>query len=65
MKIFKSYTFVWWQIGILKIALLAIGAIIGSYWHNFFRDNLITLIVIAVIAGVCMAYAALKQSSVN
>jgi hypothetical protein len=34
---FKSYIFTWWQIGIFKLALLAIGIAIGSYWHIFFR----------------------------
>jgi len=58
---FKSYTFTWWQIGIFKLALLAIGIAIGSYWHNFFSDYLVPLIIIAVIASVYIMFISLKQ----
>ena len=61
MKLFKSYTFTWWQIGIFKLALLAIGAAIGAYWYGFFGDYLAILIVVAVIAGAYIAYAAFNQ----
>src|SRR5665648_761253 len=54
--IFKSYTFTWWQIGIFKLALLAIGAAIGAHWHEFFGASLTTLIIIAVIAGFYIAF---------
>jgi uncharacterized membrane protein len=59
--IFKSYTFTWWQIGIFKLALLAFGAAIGAYWHDFFGANLTALIIIAVIASVCIVFTSLKQ----
>ena len=61
MKLFKAYTFSWWQMGVLKLALLAIGAAIGAYWHEFFGANLTTLIIIAAIATVYTMYLALKQ----
>lgn len=59
--IFKSYTFTWWQIGIFKLALLAIGAAIGAHWYEFFGASLTTLIIIAVIAGFYIAFICLKQ----
>jgi hypothetical protein len=58
---FKLYIFTWWQIGILKMALLAIGVAIGSYWHDFFRAYLIPLIIIAVVSSVYIMFASLKQ----
>ena len=58
---FKSYTFTWWQIGIFKLALLAIGIAIGSYWHIFFRAYLVPLIIIAIIASVYIMFVSLKQ----
>lgn len=61
MNLFKSYTFTWWQIGILKWALLAFGAAIGAYWHDFFGANLTTLIITAIIASAYIMYASLKQ----
>jgi len=61
MKLFKSYTFSWWQMGVFKLALVAIGAAIGAYWHEFFGAYLTALIVIAVIAGAYIMYVSLKQ----
>jgi hypothetical protein len=60
MKIFKSYTLTWQQIGIFKLALLAAGAAIGAYWHEFFGANLLVLVVIAVVAGLYVAFVTLK-----
>ena len=61
MNLFKSYSLTWWQMGILKLALLAMGAAIGAYWHEFFGANLVLLVVIAAIAGAYIMYATLKQ----
>jgi hypothetical protein len=61
MKFFKSYTFTWWQIGIFKLALLALGVAAGAYWHQFFGPNVIILILIAVVASAYILFAAMKQ----
>ena len=61
MNLFKSYTFTWWQIGILKLALLSLGAVIRAYWYDFFRANLIAFIIIAIIASVIIMFISLKQ----
>jgi len=58
---FKSYTFTWWQIGIFKLALLAIGVAIGSYWSEFFKNYLVLLIIIAVIASLYIMSVSFKQ----
>ncbi len=62
MNLFKSYTFTWWQIGILKLALLSLGAVIGAYWHDFFGANLTAFIIIAIIASIIIMFIALKQA---
>ena len=61
MNPFKSYTFTWWQIGVFKLAMLAIGCAIGAYWHEFFGSILTVLIVIAVVASIHVIYVAMKQ----
>lgn len=58
---FKSYTFTWWQIGIFKLALLAIGVAIGSYWSEFFKNYFVPLIIIAVIASLYIMVISFKQ----
>jgi hypothetical protein len=61
MNPFKAYTLTWWQIGIFKLALLAIGVAVGAYWHELFASSLTVLIVIAGVAGAYIAYVTLKQ----
>ena len=61
MNPFKSYTFTWWQIGVFKLALLAIGVAIGAYWHQLFEANLVALLVVAILASAYIAYVSLKQ----
>lgn len=61
MNPFKSYTYAWWQIGIFKLALLAIGAAGGAYWHEFFGSYLTALIVVAVVASLYTMYVSFSQ----
>ena len=39
MNIFKTWTFKWWEVSLLKISLLSLGIILALY----FRDHLIGL----------------------
>ncbi|MBS3902945.1 MAG: hypothetical protein KGZ30_01050 [Anaplasmataceae bacterium] len=34
MKIFKNRTFSWWEVGLIKICLLSLGIILGTYFYN-------------------------------
>ena len=60
-NLFKNYTFTWWQIGVFKLALLAIGVVIGAYWYEFWNSYLTALIVIAVVTSSYIMYISLKQ----
>jgi len=60
-NLFKNYTFTWWQIGVFKLALLAIGVVIGAYWYEFWNSYLPALIVIAIITSSYIMYISLKQ----
>jgi hypothetical protein len=40
MKIFKTWTFRWWEIGLIKLCLLSLGIILTIYFYDF----LITLL---------------------
>ena len=61
MKIFKSYTYKWWQMGIFKLALLAIGVIFGSFFPEFFQTYLTLFISIAVVASIYVIYISLRK----
>ncbi|EKD47370.1 MAG: hypothetical protein ACD_66C00095G0002 [uncultured bacterium] len=35
MKIFRAWTFKWWEVGLIKVCLLSIGLILGIYFHQY------------------------------
>jgi hypothetical protein len=49
MTLFRSVTFTWWQVGLLKMSLLSLGVVVGSTWPDLFvgwRDLLAILFVV-------------------
>jgi hypothetical protein len=61
MSIFKNYTFTWWQAGIFKVCLLALGIAIGSNWPHIFAPVTLLLVIIAIVSGVYLAYLSFKK----
>lgn len=61
MKIFISRTFTWWQVGILKLALLSLGAAIGAFWSDFFGANIGILLAIAIVLSVYLIYISFRN----
>ena len=53
MNLFKSITLKWWQTGVFKWGMLAVGIAVGAYWHSLFGGFLPELIG---IAAVCLGY---------
>jgi len=61
MNIFKSYTYTWWQVGILKLALVTVGIFIGSYWPGVWIKLMTPVALIAILASAYTVYISLKQ----
>lgn len=61
MKLFTSYTYTWWQIGIFKLALLSIGILIGTHWNDWFGTNMLAVGIVAALATTYITYVSLKQ----
>ncbi len=53
MNRFKDFTMKWWQAGLFKIGMLALGIAVGAYWHGLFIGFLPALIALAAL---CLAY---------
>lgn len=53
MNIFKTFTLKWWQAGVLKAGLLALGIVIGAGWPALFADYCLWL---AALAAICIGY---------
>lgn len=61
MNPFHDYTFQWWEVSILKFALLLFGIAIGAYWSDIFTDWIVLIFILALILGIYSSYAAFKQ----
>lgn len=61
MNIFKTASYSWWQIGLLKFALLSIGLAIGAYWPAVFLPYAVWLAALGALLGLYLAYAWIKQ----
>ena len=35
MQIFKTWSFPWWEIGLIKLCLLSLGIILALYFYNY------------------------------
>jgi len=56
MNIFTSTRFTWWQLGILKWAILFFGIAIGSYWPEVFAPYALLLLGVGIIAGIYLGF---------
>ncbi len=62
-KLFGSYTYTWWQMGVFKLSLLAIGMIAGAYLASFVLESLLVFIAIAVLASGYIITASLSGTN--
>jgi hypothetical protein len=55
INILKPITLKWWQVGVFKIAALALGISIGAYWSGIFSGSIKILITIFIIGWIYLA----------
>jgi hypothetical protein len=61
MNLFKTFTLKWWQAGLFKWGLLALGIVIGAHWHALFADYLLVLIIFSGISLEYLTYVWAEQ----
>ena len=61
LNLFKKFELKWWQAGIFKWGMLALGITIGSYWHAVFAGYLPILIIVALPSLAYVTYLWCKQ----
>jgi hypothetical protein len=59
--LFKSFTFAWWQLGLLKLSLLSLGIVVGATWSGVFMGWRDLLVVLFVAPAFYLSYVWLKQ----
>ena len=57
---FQSYTLEWWQIGLLKISMIAFGIALGATWPGVFAGWLAPLWLVFIAGAVYMKYVGFK-----
>jgi len=35
MKIFRTWVFKWWEVGLIKLCLLSLGVLLGLYFYDY------------------------------
>jgi hypothetical protein len=61
MNILKTFTLTWWQTGLFKVGMLALGLVIGAHWHGIVATYIPALGIVAVISLAYVSYVWLKQ----
>ena len=63
MKYFKDYTLSWWQFGLMKISLIALGILIGCTWPAVFGGAWVIALLWGAFAvpAIYLAAVSLKQ----
>ncbi len=62
-NLFGPKTFVWWEIFLIKISLLSMGAAAGAYWHEFVLPYAGWLAIVGIAVGLYVAGKKLTEKS--
>lgn len=61
MNIFKDVIFSWWQIGMLKLSLFAIGLAAGAYYAASVLPYVVHLLTIGLVLGLYLTIVWWRQ----
>ena len=61
MDIFRNYTFTWWQVGLLKLALFSLGIAIGSYCQATFLPYATVLAILGLGLGAYIGWISFRH----
>ena len=59
MRFFKSFTFAWWQLSLLKLSMASLGLAVG--WPEVFAGWRDLLLILFVVPAFYVSYVWLKQ----
>lgn len=60
-NLYRDCTLTWWQVGLLKLCMLAAGVAIGASWPHAFAGWTTALWIVFAASGVYLMRASLKQ----
>jgi hypothetical protein len=59
--LFRTVRYTFWQIGLLKLAMLSLGIAIGAYWPEVFLPYLTHLLILTLLLGIYLAVVYFRQ----
>lgn len=61
MNLFKSTTLTWWQLGLLKWAVLCIGIAIGAHWSTMFVPYAVAFVAVGLALSCYLGLMSVKN----
>ena len=61
MRIFKSFTLNWWQTGLFKLSMIALGIIIGVYFKEFFLPWIVGVTIVWIVPALYLVRVWARQ----
>lgn len=61
MRIFTDSRFTWWQLGLFKCSVFALGLVIGAVWWDVVLPYVDMILLLAVPATAYVAYVWFQQ----
>ncbi len=61
MNPFRSYVFTWWQLGLLKTSMLALGLALGATWPGVFARWRVILWLVFLIPAIYLMILSFQQ----
>jgi len=62
-SLFGTYTYTWWQIGLLKVLLLAIGLMIGAFASGVIQRVFWPLLVVSIVIYLVLMWQTFRPGS--
>lgn len=60
MKIFRTRTFTWWEIGVLKVCLISLGILLGLYFYNYLTGLIFLWWVLFILGALYFLFRLLR-----
>jgi len=61
MKIFKTWTFRWWEVSIIKLCLISLGIILTIYFYDYLVGLLWLWWVLFVVTTIYFVFRMIKE----
>jgi len=62
-SLFGTYTYTWWQIGLLKVLLVSIGLMIGAFASGVVQSIFWPLLVVSVVIYLVIMWQTFRPGS--